>query len=110
MQRNPKTNKNELLGVQFLKSLTLAERNVFYTTIEGNPYEEAAKLLNLKVSTVKKHRENICNKIRDILKGECHCRKWGAMGLAWFKFALKTDIIDGHKWVERIKKTPFCRD
>ena len=71
MQRNPKTNKNELLGVQFLKSLTLAERNVFYTTIEGNPYEEAAKLLNLKVSTVKKHRENICNKLRDILEGEC---------------------------------------
>ena len=103
-------NKHEVMGIAFLESLTKAEIDVFYTTIDGNPYEEAAKLLNLKVSTVKKHRENICNKLRDILEGECHCRKWGAMGLAWLKFALKTDIIDGHKWVERIKKTPFCRD
>ena len=109
MQMNPKTNKNELLGMQFLKSLTLAERNVFYTTIEGNPYEEAAKLLNLKVSTVKKHRENICDKIRDLLGGECTCKKASRVGFSWFKFALKTDIIDGQRWLDRIKEAPHCR-
>ena len=101
--------KHKSIGISFLESLTSAERNVFYTTIEGNPYEEAAKILNIEVSTVKKHRENICNKLHDILEGNCHCRKWGAIGLAWLKFALKTGIIDGHKWVERIKKTHFCR-
>ena len=37
---------------------------------EGYSYLEAAKLLNIKVSTLKKHLENISNKIRDILDGE----------------------------------------
>jgi DNA-binding CsgD family transcriptional regulator len=110
MQMQIETNKDKSMGITFLESLTGAERHIFYTATEGSSYAEMAKMLKIKVSTVKKHRENICEKLRDILEGECHCRKWGAMGLAWLKFALKTDIIDGHKWVERIKKTPFCRD
>jgi hypothetical protein len=61
------------------------------------------------MTTAKKHRENNCNKLRDILEGECICTKTSRIGYGWFKFALKTGIIDGQKWLDRIKESPFCR-
>ena len=29
------------------------------------------------------------------------------VGLSWFRFALKTGIIDGQRWLERAKNAPL---
>ena len=100
--------RDKLIGIYFLQGLTWAERDVFYSMTEGYSYLEAAKLLNIKVSTLKKNLENISNKIRDILDGECTCKKTSNVGLSWFRFALKTGIIDGQRWLERAKNAPFA--
>jgi hypothetical protein len=102
-------NKDKLIGIAFLESLTPTGKEVFFTLIEGNAYKKCSEILNIKVSTVKKHRENICNKIRDLLPGECSCRKWATVGYQWVKFGFKTGIIDGEKWVADVKEKPFYR-
>jgi hypothetical protein len=109
MQMQLATIRYKLIGIYFLQGLTWTERDVFYSRTEGYSCLETAKLLNIKVSTLKKHRENICNKIRDILDGECTCKKTSRVGLSWFRFALKTGIMDGQRWLERAKNAPLCR-
>ena len=109
MQMQLATIGYKLKGIYFLQGLTWAERNVFYSMTEGYSYLEAAELLNRKVSTLKKHLENISNKIRVILGGECTCKKTSNVGLSWFRFALKTGIMDGQRWLERAKNAPLCR-
>ena len=76
-----KKNKDKSMGITFLESLTGAERHIFYTAVEGSSYAEMAKKLKIKVSTVKKHRENICDKISDLLGGECTCKKASRIAL-----------------------------
>ena len=106
----PEINKHEAMGIAFLESLTKAEIDVFFSMTEGCSYTETAELLNIKVSTLKKHRENICNKIRDILAGQCSCPITSGVGYNWLKFALAVGILDGQKWLNRLKKKPLCRD
>jgi len=48
--------------------------------------------------------------MRDIIDGKCSCTKWGTVGFNWVKFGLKTGIIDGYKWVDRVKEKPYCRN
>lgn len=103
------TIKGQLIGIYFLESLTWTERDVFYSMTEGYSYNEISKLLDIKESTVKKHRENICGKLRNVLEGECTCKKASRVGLSWWRFGLKTGILNGQKWLERAKEAPFCR-
>ena len=101
------TNKEKLMGIFFLERLTSVEKDVFYSMTEGNSYLEAAKQLNIKVSILKKHRESICDKLRNILEGECNCNKSSRVGLSWFRFAVRTDIIDLRRWLQRAKIPAF---